>query len=243
MKKIGILFWDEKRFGGPSYEMNKNLIYAVEEVGALPMGIPSVMDEEEMDTYLSYLDGIILTGGEDIGPFLYGEDPRKELGKINIFRDRSEYAFIKKIFDKKMPCLALCRGMQMANIVKGGSLYQDIKSQKDEVLVHFLDQNPEMDFNYNFHRIEVEKGSILHKALGDTHIVNSYHHQAIKDLGQGLRVVARSSDGIIEGVELEDPDHYFTGVQFHPEFTEESEGFKKLFENFIGGIDLDIPDK
>ena len=96
MKKIGILFWDEFREGSQSHEMNKSFIYAVEQSQAIPIGIPSVMTENEMDNYLAILDGVIFTGGEDISPFVYGEEPILETKELNIKRDRSEYRFMEK---------------------------------------------------------------------------------------------------------------------------------------------------
>lgn len=237
MKKLGILFWDEVRFGLPSHEMNKNFLYAIEEAGGLPIGIPSVMRPEEMDQYLDYVDGVILTGGSDIAPFYYGEDPIKETGILNLDRDQSEYEFIKKIFQRKTPTLAVCRGMQLANVVLGGSLYQDIESQVPASLVHVVDQDPQGPFRTQYHRIDVEEDSHLYECLGPDHVVNTYHHQAIKDLAEGLKISAVSKDGIIEAIETKDEDHFFIGIQFHPEFTDHSHGFKRIFQYFIGGIE------
>lgn len=238
MKKIGILFWDEYRHGYRSHEMNKNFIQAIEKSGALPIGIPSVMEEEEMDRYLDMVDVVILTGGEDISPFLYEEEPLAETNELNIERDRSEYRFIQKAFAIKKPTLAVCRGMQLVNAVFGGSLYQNIPSQKKDSIIHLPKKEPTSNgrFKRQYHSIEIKEGSRLYECLGDRHIVNSYHHQAIKKLADNLKITATAKDGIIEGVETKD-DHLFIGIQFHPEFSEDSEDFQKIFGYFVGGLD------
>lgn len=236
MKKIGILYWDERRFGSRSHEMNKNFLYSIENAGGIPIGIPSVMKEKEMDAYLDYVDGVVLTGGNDISPFLYGEDPIKETREINLERDKSEYKFIKKVFERKKPTLAVCRGMQMANVIFGGNLYQDIESQRKDSIIHDAVQDNENDFRKHFHSIKIEEGSHLFRCLGDSHVVNSYHHQAIKRLADVFKATAYSRDGIIEGIETKD-DHFFIGTQFHPEFSEDSIEYGIMFEYFVGGID------
>lgn len=135
--------------------------------------------------------------------------------------------------------LAVCRGLQLTNVVFGGTLYQDIYSQLKDVLVH----SPKIDdFQENFHTIEIEKDSYLHEFYGDTAIVNSFHHQAIKDLAEGFKVVARSKDGIIEAVETMD-DHLFMGIQFHPEFLHHSELNQGLFNYFVKKVEDEISDK
>ena len=235
MKKIGILFWDEFRDGYQSHEINKTFIQAIENARGLAIGIPSVMYEKEMDEYLAYVDGIVLTGGQDISPFLYGEEPLKETKDLNLKRDRSESAFIKKAFERKIPMLTVCRGMQLANVCFGGSLYQDIEKQRLGSLTHFQEPDPGQDFRHNYHTIEIEENSHLYKCLGSDHIVNSYHHQAIKDLANIFKVTARSKDRLIEAIETKD-DHFFIGIQFHPEFLEDSENFQGIFNYFIGGI-------
>lgn len=235
MKKIGILFWDEFREGSQSHEMNKSFIYAVEKSQAIPIGIPSIMTEDEMDYYLGIIDGVIFTGGEDISPFLYGEEAIFETNELNIKRDRSEYKFMEKVFERKIPSFAICRGMQLANIVKGGNLYQDIPSQKSDAIIHLPNITNPGDFKKQYHSIEIEEGSHLAKVLGTSHIVNTYHHQGIKELAPCFEITAQAKDGIIEGIETKD-DHFFIGVQFHPEFTEDSDGFQELFNYFVGEI-------
>lgn len=235
MKKIGILFWDEFREGSQSHEMNKSFIYAVEQSQAIPIGIPSVMTENEMDNYLAILDGVIFTGGEDISPFLYGEEPILETKELNIKRDRSEYRFMEKVFERKVPAFAVCRGMQLANAVNGGNLYQDIPSQKPDSIIHLPNiSNPE-NFKKQYHSIDIKEGSHLAQVLGTSHIVNSYHHQGIKELAPCFDITAQAKDGIIEAVETKN-DHFFIGVQFHPEFTEDSDSFQNLFNYFVEGI-------
>ncbi len=233
MKRIGVFCWQEKRYGRVAIEINNMFMDGVDRAGAIPLVFPSVLKSYKLlDEFLSLVDGVIMTGGADVSPFLYGQEPIRELAEIQPHRDTSEIQIIQRIFDRKIPLLAVCRGMQLVNAYFGGSLYQDIYVQRENTLVH----SPKIKgFEENFHKLFVEKGSHLYQVLGQETIVNSFHHQAIKELAPQFKVVARSSDGIIEGIEPLVCDHFFMGIQFHPEFTHHSDKFDEIFDYFVKG--------
>ncbi|MBR5735167.1 MAG: gamma-glutamyl-gamma-aminobutyrate hydrolase family protein [Bacteroidales bacterium] len=188
--------------GGTS--LNTNYSQAISKAGAVPVIIPTVSSREEADAVLAVLDGIVFSGGEDLGPWLYGEDIYNETVFVDSVRDVSDVFLAQAALDSRKPILAICRGEQLMNVVLGGSLYQDIPDQIADNVGH----------GGTTHKIGVEKGSILAGLFGiDSLEVNSTHHQAVKDLAPGLKVTARSHDGIIEAYEGEN----LTAVQFHPE--------------------------
>ncbi|MCG8619013.1 MAG: gamma-glutamyl-gamma-aminobutyrate hydrolase family protein, partial [Desulfobacterales bacterium] len=156
-----------------------------------------------------------LTGGnEDVSPLLYGENPVKEVTCISQERDNFEISLVRRAFDRKMPVLAICRGMQLMNVAMGGSLYQDVFSQVPGCLGHYPESQP-VDTLY--HEVRLEKDSMVSKVFGaETIRVNSFHHQAVKTLADGFKPTAYSADGIVEAMEYQG-DVRAIGVQWHPE--------------------------
>ncbi len=232
-KLIGISSWNGIRFGRVSDELNYDFARGIEKVGGIPVVFPVLNDEEAIDSFLDYIDGLMLIGGEDISPFIYGEEPVRELHTINPERDRAETYFLRGAYERKLPVLAVCRGMQLANAVFGGTLYQDIYSQREKVLVH----SPKIDgFEINYHTIDIDEGSLLYEIYGSQALVNSFHHQAIRELGAGFVVTARAKDGIVEAMERLD-DWPFLGVQFHPEFMTHNDKFTEIFRRFVESIE------
>ncbi|HZK32953.1 MAG TPA: gamma-glutamyl-gamma-aminobutyrate hydrolase family protein [Tissierellaceae bacterium] len=213
------------------HSVNSNYINAVFAAGGIPVSIPIIYDEANYHNYLDILDGIIFTGGLDISPLSYDENPLKEINQISAIRDKYELGLFKKAYGRKMPILGICRGLQIANIALGGNLYQDIYTQVPNCLGH----NPEGISNTEFyHSIKVEKDSKLYSVFKKEKIfVNSLHHQAIKELGNNLLVSALSEDGIIEAIEATD-DRFLIGLQFHPEnLAKEHPEFLKIFNELI----------
>lgn len=234
--KIGIISWDAVRYGRKSHELNYLFSLGLERAGAIPVVYPVLNNHRLIDAFLDFVDGLVMIGGEDVTPFHYGEEPIRELGTIHFERDATEINAIKGAFKRKLPMLAVCRGLQLANVVKGGTLYQDIYTQLEDVLVH----SPKIeDFQENFHTIKFEEDSLLYEFYGKSAVVNTFHHQAIKDLADGFKVVARSEDGIIEAVETTD-NHMFMGIQFHPEFLHHSELNQGLFNYFVKKVEDEI---
>lgn len=189
--------------------------------------IPNNSTVDELEEFRRICDGVLLSGGGDIDPLLYGQQPHHATHTINMNRDRVEFGLVHLALDSNWPILGICRGHQMLNVALGGTLFQDIPT------VCASDIRHQVNDLYPAHTIQIEASTKLHQILDQDSIqVNSRHHQAIQDLASDLRVTARSSDGLIEGIEL--PGHpYFIGVQWHPENLQDHEEHKRIFESFI----------
>lgn len=185
---------------------------AVEAAGGIPVVLP-VLKPERAPEVLSHLHGLLLSGGVDVDPSYYGEDPLPGLGRITPERDAFELALTRRALEAGVPVLGICRGVQVLNVAAGGTLYQDLASQRERVLKH----SQEAPRWHESHTVRVEPGSRLAAILGVTEArVNSFHHQAVREVPSGLRAVAWAPDGVIEAVEA--PDHRFVmGLQWHPE--------------------------
>lgn len=167
----------------------------------------------DLSELLDRLDGIIFSGGGDPNPLLFGEEPVRELHSITPERDMQELLLVRLAYDRQIPMLGICKGIQMINAALGGTLYQDINSQMDGIRIkHSQDQ----DRRYPSHTVKVEPGSLLHRLLGAEIPVNSFHHQACKDVAPCLRVCATAPDGVIEAIESNEHKSIL-GVQWHPE--------------------------
>lgn len=195
------------------YKINSDLINIIEENGAIPIVLPNLETTDNISRYIEMLDGIIFTGGDDIAPQYFGEEPLSQVTEISLKRDRTELALFKEAYEKRLPIMGICRGAQVINVGLGGNLYQDIYSQVEGVHGHTCESNLEE----GYHTINIEKDTMTQEIFGaEKLLVNSLHHQSIKDLGDNLIVAARSLDGIIEAVESTE-DRFILGLQFHPE--------------------------
>lgn len=202
---------------------------AVEDAGALPIMIPIYRNSDNVEEIIDKLDGIVLSGGNDIHPYMYKADPHPKLDDVSLSRDMHEAKIYKLAKEKGLNILGICRGMQLINVLEGGDLYQDIYTEYENVIGHSLpDTVP--DFH---HKIHLDKEGILRDIFGQNIIyVNSIHHQAIKNLGQDLKILARASDGIIEGIQHESKKIY--AVQFHPEeLYPRDEKFLEIFKRAL----------
>jgi putative glutamine amidotransferase len=172
------------------------------------------LDSSALEAVCAGLDGLLLTGGADIDPARYGEARLPECGEVEPERDELELALTGMALDRDLPTLGICRGMQVLNVATGGALYQDIATQRPESAPHAHITTPR---DYRAHSVAVERASRLGEILGASEIqVNSLHHQAVKLPGAGARIVAWSSDGIAEAMELSDK-RFAVAVQYHPE--------------------------
>lgn len=189
----------------------QGFIDAVVEAGAIPLILP-LTDERTAQKYVEQVDAIILAGGQDIAPYLYHEEPHLKLGELSPKRDAFEAAIVKEAWKQQKPILGICRGMQLLNVLFGGTLYQDL-SDFDSPLQHLQTSHEYI----GTHSVDFVPGSWLSGIFGESYRVNSYHHQAIKELAAEFRPVARSKDGLIEGIEHEDPTRKVIGLQWHPE--------------------------
>lgn len=193
-----------------------NLTYteSVIRAGGVPMMIPVTADSLVLRDVIKRLDGIIMTGGEDIHPSYYGEEPIPQLGKVDSLRDVYDICLIRLAHDFNVPMLGICRGEQLINVAFGGSLFQDIPSQCPQSPL----QHQQKESSYQgTHRVRFEAGSQLAGMIGhDEWLTNSHHHQAVKRIAPSLKVTAQTADGIVEGFESAE-EYPVWGVQFHPE--------------------------
>jgi putative glutamine amidotransferase len=187
-------------------------IHAVQRLGGIPVGIP-VGERDACPQLLASLDGLILSGGEDMDPILYGDHPDMRCWNLAPERDRFELSLLEAALERKMPVLAICRGMQLFNVYFGGSLYKDISDYSDNVLSHQFNRAPRW---YKAHQVQLIHPILKELYQQDCIETNSYHHQAVRRLGNGLVVSAKASDGIVEG--LFHPEHpNVLAIQWHPE--------------------------
>jgi putative glutamine amidotransferase len=194
--------------------LNAAYIVALEGAGLIPLASPPLSDPGASHALLERVDGLVLTGGEDVDPRHYGAARHPATGNPHEARDTWELALIDAARDRRLPVLAICRGMQLLNVALGGTLVQDIAAQKPSDLAHAVSAARRR----RVHAIHCEPGSRLGTALGAPSLsVNSSHHQAIDRVAPALRVSARAPDGIIEGVETRDADWWVVGAQWHPE--------------------------
>ena len=232
---IGVTMGREKSqrfFGLNLFIMNQTYVRTLEQLGALPVMIPLHMTEASLRGIFERLDGLFLPGGEDIDPANYGAERHDLLGATDKERDRTELLLTRWAVERGMPVLGVCRGAQMINVACGGSLYQDILSDRPDLTKH--DYFPPSFERYRIsHPIDIEADSRLAHALGQIHEVNSMHHQGLARIGYGLRVVARADDGLPEAVEAPALP-YVVGVQWHPEKMMPENGTQaKLLKAFV----------
>lgn len=210
-------------------------VNAVLKAGGTPVVIPVTTDPEVLSTALAHLDGLILTGGGDINPLYCNEQPIAELGEGNTFRDQYDLTLLRLAANRQIPIFGICRGHQLINLAYGGTLYQDIHSQRTELTFKHSQSLPREEVS---HTVHIEEGSELEKLFGTKVAVNSFHHQAIREVAPGFRATAFSPDGIVEAIESTVPYRRITGVQWHPECMAAAgdEGMIRLFTWFIDQV-------
>ena len=216
------------------FALRDDYVRAVETAGGLPLVLAPGDPKDAAALAAAYLDrvgALVLSGGADVDPALYGEERHETVTSVFPERDVFELALVKDALQRDMPVLAICRGHQLLNVAAGGTLFQDIASQVDAAAVH----DPDQERWERCHEVAVLPGTRLARILGSERVaVNSFHHQAVKDLGRGLVLSARGcDDGVVEGMEM--PDRRFViGVQWHPEsFWDRPAGFQPLFEALV----------
>lgn len=222
---IGITLGDGEQPG--YHRMRAEYARSVERSGALPVVLPAIAPEHA-PALLDRLDGLLLSGGVDVDPALYGRPRHPKLGSIDRARDEFELALTREALERDLPLLAICRGQQLLNVACGGTLVQDIPSELPGALRHDAPGRR----TRRSHGVELEPSSRLAEILGPGPLrVNSFHHQAIDQPGAGLEVSGRCPrDGVIEAVEMSGRS-FVVAVQWHPEsFWDEPESFQALFD-------------
>ncbi len=225
---IGLIpLYDEKK---NSYWMLPEYMTGLEEAGAIPVMLPMTQDRAVVEQLADQLDGILLTGGHDVDPALYGEETIPECGTPYPPRDTMERMMAESCLKKDLPMFGICRGLQFLNAVLGGTLYQDLPVQRPDAAGHQMTP----PYDRAVHHVTVERDSPLYEILNKEKLaVNSYHHQAIKTMASDLKAMAVADDGLIEAV-YHPGQTFAMAVQWHPEFFYKADGdCRKLLEAFV----------
>lgn len=219
--------------GFPGYEriyVNKDYVSSVISAGAVPLMIPMDATEENLRQTLELVDGMIFSGGHDIAPIRYGEEPHQKLQEICPERDEFDFLLYRLAKEHSLPILGICRGFQLMNVSEGGKLYQDLSLKNTESLKHSQGHGPSIPT----HTVKVESGSEFYKILGKEEIrVNSFHHQAVKSTSENVAISGKALDNVVEAIELKNYP-FGLGVQFHPEMLQaKEEDMKKIFAALV----------
>ncbi len=226
---INMAIGDKEATENVSMSTRSTYVDAVVKAGGVPIVIPPVLSEEHVARYVDLADGFVFVGGPDIDPARYGQDPHETWNPINPRREEFDFLLMERILESEKPILAVCLGAQELNVARGGTLIQDIPDLTDST----IDHRPRQPASEHAHPVIIEEGTLLHRLLGTTELgVNSMHHQAADEPGEGMIVSARAPDGIIEAIEI--PSHPFAlGVQWHPERLTHEEPHLRIFLGLV----------
>ena len=226
--------------GRPRVRVNEAYTDALVAAGLTPFVLPPIDPRFATDA-LDGVDALVLTGGEDIDPKYFDQTPHEKAGEPHAARDACEIALARGARERRTPTFAICRGAQVMNVALGGTLIQDIGSQRATNIIH--DQSGRR--TDRVHTVSVDEGSLLSRIVGAAEIgVNSSHHQSVDAVAPGLRVTATANDGIIEAIESTDPAWWMLAVQWHPEeLTATPEDWdRRLFDAFARAAAAGAPD-
>ncbi|HCM88294.1 MULTISPECIES: gamma-glutamyl-gamma-aminobutyrate hydrolase family protein [Vagococcus] len=208
-------------------------VKGVQLAGGLPVLLP-LGTKQDATMYVTQIDKLILTGGQNVDPKFYNETPKFDHSLMMTKRDEFEMALIEEAMKQKKPIFGVCRGLQLLNVTLGGSLHQDISVRENQKIQHMQDPVPRQTPT---HKIQTEKDSILRNIYGKTTFVNSFHFQSINQLASSLKLTAMSEDQIIEGVESISKEQRLLGVQWHPDFSyEELEQERRMFQYVVNEL-------
>ena len=195
---------------------------AVSRGGGAPLVVPPFAPEDDIEAILERVDGVLLSGGPDIHPCLYGQEEHPELGPVDIGLDRFELGFVRRALERDLPLLGICRGAELMNVARGGTLLQHVEGHRQTE-----------EARIPTHEVRIEEGSRVAQVLETTSAhVNTFHHQAVDELGGGVRAVAWSEDGLVEAIELAGLD-FAVGVQWHAEGLIDEPHHCALFASFV----------
>lgn len=217
--------------GHPLAYTPTGFVNAIQKAGGLPLIFP-ISDPQFAKDYIQQIDKLLLTGGQDIAPQFYNEEPHPTIQQIDLARDLFEIALIEEAVKVNKPIFGVCRGLQLLNVYFGGTLYQDLSLYKNWKIGHVQRKTNPI---FPTHSISIESKSTLADILGNNRMVNSYHHQAIKELATDLTATAFSKDNIIEAIEF--AEQRILAVQWHPELSfETEEKDMALFNYFVHSL-------
>lgn len=214
------------------FYLGRDYSEAVEAAGGLPIHISLIPRADYIDSLVAQLDGILLPGSDsDVDPLRYGQQPHPQLGTVQTIKDETDLLVIAAAERKRIPIFAICFGMQVLNVARGGTLIQDINSQVPGAIKH--EQGPPRD--RHSHHIRLSDNTRLSDIAGaPDSIVNSHHHQAIESIGADLVATAWSTDGVVEALEDPRPDRFIVAVQWHPELGWQTDLLsQRLFRAFV----------
>lgn len=214
---------------GEKMFLQRDYVDAVYRAGGIPFVLSLTSETEDILNLVTDLDGLLLSGGEDVDPIYFHEEPLPGLGEVSPERDHFEITLSRSFLKANKPILAICRGCQVLNIAAGGDIYQDLPSQRKGLIQH-IQRAPK---SHATHQIQVVEGSLLYQIVGSqTYRVNSFHHQAVRRVASPFFVTATAVDGVIEA--FESKEHTFVlGVQWHPEGMAQRESVAQQFFNFF----------
>ncbi|HEU0294061.1 MAG TPA: gamma-glutamyl-gamma-aminobutyrate hydrolase family protein [Anaerolineales bacterium] len=228
---IGITtYYSTNSYGQPLVVLQQSYVKAIKQAGGVPVLIPSLVAEDGWDALYARLDGILFSGGGDIGLEYSPGDPHPRIDDVDPERDSVELKLINAAASDGKPFLGICRGCQIMNVALGGTLYTHIPDQLPNALDHSYPGNLRTVL---VHQVKIEEGTHTAEIFGEPIIkVNSLHHQGIKDVAPSVRAAGHAPDGLVEVIEL--PDHPFgLAVQWHPEWLTDQEGTRNLFKKFV----------
>lgn len=208
----------------------RNFVTQIQQASGLPLILPMGAPENAAQ-YVAQIDKLLLAGGHDVTPRYYGEEMHPLIQGTHPERDAFELALIKEAVAQEKPIFGVCRGMQLLNVAFGGNLYQDLSLVEQPTIKHMQAPTP---FRFPTHSVEIVADSRLGKLLGTTYQVNSFHHQAIKDVAKDFQVIATAPDGIVEAIETSAFAAPILGIQWHPELTaQEIASEQQIFDYFV----------
>ena len=224
-------------YGHPTVMLMQSYINAVAQAGGVPVLIPSMIAEDGWDVVYSRLDGILFSGGGDIGLENSPGEPHPRIDDVDLARDSIELKMVQAAASDGKPFLGICRGCQVMNVALGGTLYTHLADQLPKALDHSYPGNMRTTL---VHDVRIEEGTYFAEIFDDPIIkVNSLHHQGLKDIPPSIRVAGHAPDGLVEAVEL--PDHPFgLAVQWHPEWLTDQKSTRNLFRNFVQAAEKQI---
>ncbi|ASG31661.1 gamma-glutamyl-gamma-aminobutyrate hydrolase [Fusobacterium animalis] len=209
--------------------VNKDYVDAVIRAGGVPLIIPFSTDKEVIISQAQLIDGLILSGGHDISPYNYGQEPSQKIGETFPERDTYEMILLEESKKRDIPILGICRGFQLINVAAGGTLYQDLSLIPGNILKHDQVSNPTL----KTHKVEIKENSVISSIFGKETMVNSFHHQVIDKVANDFIVVAKASDGVVEAIEHK-TYKFLVAVQWHPEMLAVNcEKARELFSKFV----------
>lgn len=220
--------------GYPRMMLNMDYARSVQQAGGIPITLPLSADYNVVLEQVRIVDGILLSGGQDVNPLLYNEQPNVLMGNTCPERDTFEMLVIKAAVELNKPIFGICRGSQIINTYFGGTLYQDNSMKDDSKIRHANASNPQLPI----HHVSVEPGSFLANAVKKAEIItNSFHHQSIKEVASGFEAVAYAPDGIVEAIEYKGADKWICAVQWHPEMMSGQDvDSQNIFKYFIENV-------